>query len=179
MHWPFRKQSQGRKGSVAAIFVAPAAGESMQSRQSVAAVAGVGLEGDRYAAGRGFWKATDACQVTLISEHDLGRARSRDPQILDKLAHGHHRRNLVLRDLNTRQLRGRRFRIGSAVFVFGKPRPPCGYLDQVEGKGLCSALGRNSGVCVRVVQSGVLRVGDAVELLDDEPQPARRAQRAL
>ncbi len=129
------------------------------------AEAGAGLAGDRYGANAGFWKATDACQVTLITEHELQRARTRDPALRTKLATGHHRRNLVIRGLTPQQIEGRCFRIGTATFQHLKPRPPCGYLDQIEGAGMCRALGRNSGMCLRVVESGVFAVGDTVELL--------------
>lgn len=140
----------------------------MQAVRSVQARAGAGLQGDRYGENTGFWKATDACQVTLITEYELRQARTRDPDLKDKLANGHHRRNLVIRGLKPKQLQGRRFRIGTATFRFLKPRPPCGYLDQVEGKGFCKALGRNSGLCAQVIDSGTVAVGNAVELLDED-----------
>lgn len=165
MLWLFRKHPD--IGELRAIFIAPDAGKPMIAVQQVQALAERGLEGDRYGQQRGFWKATDACQVTLISEQELGRARTRDPVIRDTLARGGHRRNLLVRGLNVARLHGRRFRIGEAEFLCLRPRPPCGYLDQIEGRGLCKALGRNSGVCLQVLRSGALRVGDPVELLDE------------
>lgn len=159
---------RSKQGRLLAIYVTPAAGRPMQTVDSVLAIAGAGLEGDRYAAGAGFWKATDACQVTLISEDDLRHARTgRRPELRERLASGHHRRNLVVGGIRTGRLDGRRFRIGDAVFGFDKPRPPCGYLDRVEGDGMCRALGRHSGVCLRVLRGGTIAVGDTVELLDD------------
>lgn len=163
----FKTRSGPNNASLIGIFVAPAAGQPMRAVQSVHAVAGSGLQGDRYGEHAGFWKATDACQVTLITEYELNRARTHDLDLKSKLANGQHRRNLVIRGLTPKQLAGRRFKIGTAAFVCIKPRPPCGYLDQVEGEGLCRALGRNSGLCIGVIDSGMVSVGDAVELLDD------------
>ena len=163
----FNTRSGPDNASLIVIFIAPAAGQPMRAVQSVHAVAGAGLQGDRYGEDTGFWKATDACQVTLITEYELNRARTRDVALKAKLANGQHRRNLVIRGLTPKQLLGRRFRIGTATFACLKPRPPCGYLDQVEGKGLCKALGRNSGLCIGVIDSGIVSVGDAVELIDD------------
>lgn len=137
----------------------------MRGVDAVQARAGAGLRGDRYGENTGFWKATDACQVTLITADDLKRAKRGQPtDVAERLDHGHHRRNLVIDGLTVRELEGKRFRIGTAVFVYDKPRPPCGYLDTVEGQGLCTALGRHSGICIRVLEDGRLAVGDAVEI---------------
>lgn len=139
----------------------------MRAVTSVEALCNIGLQGDRYANHVGFWRATDACQITLISEYDLRQALKRASRELhEHLLSGHHRRNLVIKGLRSNTLEGRRFRIGTAVFHYHKPRPPCGYLDQIEGEGLSRALGRHSGVCLRVVTSGSLSIGDSVVILD-------------
>lgn len=162
LRWPFAPA----RPVLAAIYLAPEAGQPMQAHRSVEALTGLGLSGDRYATHAGFWKATDACQVTLIGTPDLAWAARRAPESQrGRLARGHHRRNLVIDGLGAKALEGRRFRIGEAVFAYGKPRPPCGYLDRVEGAGLCRALGRRSGACIEVIEGGRLAVGDAVEIL--------------
>jgi len=169
--WFFKRRPPS--GTLAAIFVTPSAGQAMQPLDSVVALADAGLQGDRYATGRGFWKVTEACQVTLISRDDLQRAARRQPAGLgDWVGKGRHRRNLVVEGLKTGQLQGKRFRIGSAVFASHKPRPPCGYLDRIEGQGLCRALGRHSGICIRVVTGGRIRVGDPLEIIADCAQPS-------
>lgn len=138
----------------------------MQSITSICAQVDFGLEGDRYSRSNGFWKATDACQVTLISEDDLARARHRCPvMLLDKLNRGNHRRNLVVGGIKTKELNGELIRIGQAVFCYHKPRPPCAYLDKIEGQGISRALGKHSGVCLKVIQGGTLSVGDTVEII--------------
>ncbi len=121
-----------------------------------------GLDGDRYARGDGFWKATDGCQVTLIAEEDLSRAQWRSGI---PLAHGEHRRNLVVRGLAIASMAHRQLRIGTAVLAWLRPRPPCGYLDSVTRPGTAKALGRRSGICLRVVSGGTIRVGDPVEII--------------
>lgn len=162
-----------RPARLAAIYLSPGAGQPMQPVEAVRAHAGTGLEGDRYAAHRGFWQATDACQVTLIGTDDLRRAgRGQTEAIRDKLDTGHHRRNLIVEGIKSRTLEGKTFRIGESVFAYLKPRPPCGYLDQIEGQGLCRALGRHSGICLRVLRSGLLRVGDTLEPLSESEADA-------
>lgn len=120
-----------------------------------------GLVGDRYHIGNGFWHPVESCQITLISEHDLQQASKRLPVPLE---HGEHRRNLVISGLKTKTLRGKRFRIGSALFEYHKPRPPCGYINKLTGKNMTKALGLNSGVCLRVLESGLITVGDIIYL---------------
>jgi len=162
LSWLRRLRTTTSEARLKAIFITDAGGNPMSRVASITAIAGCGLEGDRYCAKKGFWKATDACEVTLISENDLKRAMHRGEHNLEQ---GAHRRNLVISGLDARQLRDRDFRIGEAVFRYQKPRPPCGYLDRVEGAGMARALGRHSGVCITVLQGGRITTGDRLELL--------------
>lgn len=155
-----------RAPALKAIFVAASAGEPMRSVDAVEAISGRGLRDDRYSEDRGHWKSIDGCQVTLITEHDLEQAKKTEVEFRDELDNGSHRRNLVIAGLKMKSLEGKEFRIGTAVFRYDKPRPPCAYLDQVAGKGMCRALSHNSGVCIRVVAGGWLAVGDAVEIIE-------------
>jgi MOSC domain len=162
--WPFARPPTA---TLAAIYICPAAGQPLQTVASIDAISDVGLQGDRYATQSGFWQATDACQITLISVQDLRRASKRASRELQaKLASGHHRRNLVIQGLPANALQGKCVRIGTAQFCYHKPRPPCGYLDHIEGDGLARALGKHSGICLRVVTSGRLHVGDIIEILN-------------
>jgi MOSC domain-containing protein YiiM len=148
-----------------AIYIAAGAGEPMQPMNMIEAVTNRGLAGDRYSEDRGHWKSIDGCQVTLITEHDLEQAKKTGVEFQAGLDQGSHRRNLVIAGLKIKQLEGKEFRIGTAVFRYVKPRPPCAYLDKIAGKGMCRALGTHSGVCIRVVTGGRLTVGDALEII--------------
>lgn len=149
-----------------AIYIASSAGAEMQSVDRIQALEQIGLDGDRYSVARGYWQVTEACQVTLISEDDLNKAKKDLSDTLRaRLDTGHHRRNLVIGNLKTRDLQDKTLRIGEAVFRYHKPRPPCGYLDKIEGKGLGGALGKNSGICVTVVRGGMIAVSDRVEIV--------------
>jgi MOSC domain-containing protein YiiM len=164
--WNVFKLRKRRVPALKAIYVATTAGEPMKPVSTIEAVANRGLKGDRYCDDRGHWKSIDGCQVTLITEHDLGRAKKTEVEFREALDYGSHRRNLVIAGLKTKNLEGKKFRIGTAVFRYDKPRPPCAYLDQIAGKGMCRALSHNSGICIRVVSSGKLAVGDAVETIE-------------
>jgi MOSC domain-containing protein YiiM len=154
-------------GFIEKIFWAPAAGADMRSVEAIEALADSGLRGDRYAARAGHWTGGDACQITLMEAEALDeitattRLRVRD---------GEHRRNLVTRGIRLEELSGRRFQIGEAVLEFDRPRPPCRYLQSLtQQQGLTAALEQRGGVCARVVRSGVIRVHDAILVLEPEP----------
>ncbi len=165
--WFGLKRRRQTPATLKAIYIATAAGDPMLPIDSVEAVDGRGLQGDRYCSGCGHWQSIEACQVTLITADDLRTAKHKtSADIESQLDNGGHRRNLIVDGLKTKQLEGRSFAIGSAIFRYDKPRPPCGYIDQVAGKGMGKALNHNSGICIRVVRSGRLTVGDSVTLLD-------------
>lgn len=166
-HWLGFKRPQAA-ATLKAIYIAGAAGEPMQVAESIEAVEGRGLQGDRYSADAGHWQSIEGCQVTLITEHELRSAMHKTTtQIKTELETGGHRRNLVIAGLKTRQLEGKSFRIGGAVFRYDKPRPPCAYIDQVAGSGMGKALSHNSGICIKVISSGRLAVGDTLTILDE------------
>jgi uncharacterized protein YcbX len=159
-NWLFKRR-HGEPPTLRAIYITTAAGGVMQSIEHTLAIAKTGLDGDRYSSASGFWKLTDACQVTLISEDDINMAKQGQADELKyKLDQGSHRRNLVVTGINTKELQGKTFRIGDAEFRYYKPRPPCGYLEKIEGKGLSRALGKHSGICLTVVSGGTISVGD-------------------
>jgi len=149
---------------VEAIFVAEGGGAPMQTVERIEAVAGSGLAGDRYPTNRGYWSGTDECQVTMIQAEDLDDIRSRTS--VDVSA-GQHRRNIVTRGVELRSLAGRRFRIGGALFEYDRPRPPCRYIESITEPGMTRALAaRRGGICVRVIESGTIAVGDTIEVLE-------------
>ena len=155
---------KSKKAKLTAIFLADNAGEPMKLINSVEAVIDKGLKGDRYYAKTGYWHPVESCQVTLITQHDLIQAKKGSNINFDN---GSHRRNLVIDGLKMNALRGKQFCIGEAIFQYEKPRPPCGYINKIEGKGMAKALSYNSGVCIRVIQSGCITIGDELEFLGD------------
>lgn len=163
MKWSFNLSGAKPSPTLKAIFIAASAGEPMLAVESVYAECNLGLQGDRYHHNRGHWQSIEGCQVTLITAHELQQARRRTDIPLDR---GAHRRNLVIDGIRPAALEGRRFRIGEAVFEYHKPRPPCGYIDQVEGRGIGRALRHRSGACIRVIESGMIHVDDPLVVMN-------------
>lgn len=166
MIFDWLKNRKKETPTLTAIYIATSAGKAMQSTDTIEAIRDRGLKGDRYCEDAGYWKSIEACQVTLISEHDLRQAKKGvDEPLQVKIDAGEHRRNLVVAGIRTNKLEGKMFRIGEATFKYEKNRPPCGYIDKVAGKGMCKSLGHNSGACIKVLTGGVLSVGDVVEII--------------
>src|SRR5262245_11850086 len=103
-------------GQVEAICIAPAASVDMQPLAQVEAIAGLGLQGDRYAAGTGFYspRPTDpgAREVTLIEAEVLDWLRAEHGI---ELTPREHRRNLTVRGVKLGNLLGQRFSVGEVV----------------------------------------------------------------
>jgi MOSC domain-containing protein YiiM len=151
-------------GTVQAIFIAPKARVLLEAVAAVRAVPGLGLDGDRYFLGRGAlsrWPGP-ARAVSLIDAEVLEAVRREHG--LDLTA-GRSRRNLVTAGVVLPGLRGRTFRVGGAVLRGVGPCSPCGYLDRLAGAGACAALKGRDGLRAAVLEEGVIRVGDFVEVM--------------
>jgi MOSC domain-containing protein YiiM len=157
---------------VEAIYIAAEAGAKMQRVAEIEAVAGQGLAGDRYLRGEGHYSPTDTCELTLIEAEALERMEAKFGV---RVSHGEHRRNLVTRGVRHVELRGKRFAIGAVVVEYDRGRPPCGYLQRITEPGMTKAMGEGAGICVRVLEGGMIREGDGIEILPGES--SRRLRR--
>jgi MOSC domain-containing protein YiiM len=150
-------------GHVEAIHVARGAGTPMQPLSEAEATAGVGLAGDRYAVGVGFYSArpTDpgAREVTLFEAEVLDQLRA-DHGIVLTVAE--HRRNLTTRGVRLSGLLGRRFRVGEVLLEGVKDCPPCEHLEQLVEKAVLQPLVGRGGLRARVLEGGTIRVGDPI-----------------
>lgn len=155
---------------IEAIFVATQAGEPMTRVAEIEAIAGVGLRNDRYATGEGYYAPSDVCEVTLIEGEVLDMIRTVHGI---HVHNGEHRRNIVTRGLALRELDGKRLRIGDVLLEYDRPRPPCSYVERLTEKGMTRALGEGAGICVLVLNSGTLREGAEIQVLDSD-RPAKR-----
>ena len=150
-------------GKVEDIFITSEGSARMERVEEVRALEGCGLEGDRYCEGTGYWtRFGDVCQVTLISGEDLDEISSEAGL---RVHDGEHRRNIITRGVSLAELRGERFRIGEAVLLYDRPRPPCRHVQDVTEPGMTKALRRRGGICARVIEGGAIRANDAIEVL--------------
>jgi MOSC domain-containing protein YiiM len=152
--------------TVISILTAPTKGEPMVPSESIEAVTGKGLAGDRYALGTGVYSGDPAwdAEVTLIQQEAIDSINAEHdaaftPEML--------RRNLVTRNIDIQELYGREFKIGSATFRGVKDWPPCSYIAKLNNSAeLPKYFARCAGIGAIVVTSGTIRAGDEIELLD-------------
>jgi MOSC domain-containing protein YiiM len=144
------------QGTLLHIHVAPSASQPMRSLDRASLLAGLGIEGDRYATRTGTYSTKPHVdrQVTLIEAETL-EALARDFGI--DLSPAEHRRNLTTRGVPLNHLVGRYFRVGDCVLFGGRLNVPCRYLEDLVGKKVFKPLLNRSGLNCRIVVGGVLR----------------------
>jgi MOSC domain-containing protein YiiM len=144
------------------IFIAEAGSQPMRELAEARLIEGVGIEGDRYATGRGYYSKLPRPdrQVTLI-EIETIEAIVRDHRI--PLAPNETRRNLTTRGVPLNHLVGRRFRVGEVVLQGERLNVPCKYLDGLLGRELYGPLTNRSGLNCTIVRGGLVRPGDRIE----------------
>lgn len=152
-------------GRVEHIHVAPSAGADMVAVDSVEAVAGKGLRGDRYFEAAGTWsdnpKARDIVRDVTLFEAETLDVVARDHDLA--LTAADHRRNVTVSGVALDHLLGDRFAIGDATFEAVELCEPCSYLESLTGQdGTLEALVHRGGLNAAVVETGEIRVGDAV-----------------
>ena len=151
------------QGAVVSIHVTPAAGRPMESLGEVRAVAGRGLEGDRYFLGTGYYsgKPSDGGrEVTLIEAETLD-ALPREGSI--KISAAESRRNIVTAGVPLNHLVGREFRVGEVRLRGTRLCEPCRYLDGLTQAGVMAALVHRAGLRAQILGGGMIRVGDTIQ----------------
>ena len=150
-------------GNVVSIHVAASAAAPMKTVTEIRAVAGKGLEGDRYfsQAGTYSYQHGSSRHVTLI-EIEASEAVKRDYGI--ELAAGESRRNIVTRGVALNHLVGKQFSIGEVRLRGTELCEPCAHVERLSRKSVQRALIHRGGVNAEILAGGVIRVGDAVEV---------------
>jgi MOSC domain-containing protein YiiM len=150
-----------QQGTVRWIGLRPARKVAPMVVEQVMANAGAGLSGDRFAGG-----ARSKRQVTLIQHEHLaliGHLLGRDP--IDPVL---LRRNVVVSGINLLALNRTRFRIGEAVLLGTGPCHPCSRVEESLGRGGYNAVRGHGGLTAQVLETGLIRIGDPVQLLSVE-----------
>lgn len=145
-------------GRVEAIVVRGDPRQAARCVDATQALAGIGLADDRL--GRRGEAELSTRQVTLIqSEHLPVIAALAGVAGVDA---GALRRNLVVSGINLLALKNARIHVGQAVLEIVGPCHPCSRMEEAVGPGGYAAMRGHGGMTARVVESGTIRVGDAV-----------------
>jgi len=145
-------------GTVAALLVAAEKEAPLVELDEAVAVAGRGLEGDRYHAGAGTFSGRGrGYELTLVQA-----------EVLDELGFPwpDARRNVVTRGVALNALVGRRFRVGEVECVGRRLAEPCAHLEKLTRPGLMRPLVHRAGLRADILVGGAIRVGDVVSALD-------------
>jgi MOSC domain-containing protein YiiM len=154
-----------RAGAVTWIGLRP------DRRQKLTAVAHAdldpeeGLIGDHYRS-----RTNQARQVTLIQAEHLAAIAAYlglapiDP---DRL-----RRNIVVSGINLHALKGRSFRLGSALLLATGECHPCSRMEEILGPGGYNAVRGHGGIIARIIHPGRVHLGEAVARIGEPSTPS-------
>jgi len=139
---------------VVGLFVSPQSGFPMQAMEEVRAIADRGLQGCAHSrpGGRRQVLLMDAETVELLG-----------------IEPGQIKENILCLGLDLKVLEsGQRLRVGESLLEVTLPCTPCHHMDEIR-PGLQEELRGRRGTLCRVIQGGVIRRGDRIEVL----QPVR------
>ena len=144
-------------GRVEDIFITAEHGALPQPVESVRAIAGKGLEGNRY-----FDEGTPESELTLIAAEELETLRDEHGIELDAAA---SRRNVLTRGIDLNALVGKRFRVGAVECRGVELCEPCSHLESLTQPGVIEGLVHRAGLNAAILTDGELRPGDDVVAL--------------
>ena len=134
----------------------------VQPVDQVLACVGTGLEGDHHSKRKPGGKR----QVTLIQREHIevvAALLQRDSIEPEQL-----RRNIVVSDINLLALKECRFQIGDAVLEGSGPCAPCSRMETNLGPGGYNAMRGHGGITARVIEEGLITIGDAVRFIEPD-----------
>jgi MOSC domain-containing protein YiiM len=147
---------------VAEILTADSPANPARSRQSVRAVPGQGIEGDRYFGGTGTFSPHPQrpdFEITLIQREHI-EAFSSSSGI--PFASSDARRNLVTVGIDLNALVGREFSVGPVKIRGIRLCEPCNYLAKQTSPEVLRGLLHKGGLRAQILSAGEIRVGDPI-----------------
>lgn len=154
------------KGKIVSTHIAFNHSTPMIETDGLRAIAGKGIEGDRYAEERGFFsdRKGPQRQVSLFEAEVLDTI-GRDQSV--ELSANECRMNLITRHVPLSHLVGHRFQFGETILRGVKINEPCHHLEETVGKRVLPALVHRCGLHAEVLEGGRIRPGDTVEELEE------------
>jgi len=136
--------------TVVAIHLGEAGKPELWTVDSVRAVAGRGLEGDRHFHADG---APSGNALTLVEE-----------EVVEDVAlpPGGTRRQLTTRGVRLNDLVGKRFRVGEVECYGVELCEPCLHLQELTRPGIINELVHRAGINADILTDGTISVGDAI-----------------
>jgi MOSC domain-containing protein YiiM len=136
--------------TVVAIHIGPRASGELLPVQSVRAIAGKGLEGDRHFHADG---AEPGAALTLVHEEEVAAVG---------LPAGGTRRQVTVRGVDLKTLIGKRFRVGAVECYGVRVCEPCLHLQKMTRPGILRELVHRAGINADILTTGRICLGDPV-----------------
>jgi hypothetical protein len=147
------------RGVVVALLLAPTAEAPLTRVGAAEAIAGSGLDGDRYASSAGTFSGSGrGYELTLVEVEALDALAADGLEVSWEDA----RRNVVTRGIRLNALVGHRFRIGDVECVGRRLAEPCAHLQQLAPAGVLAGLVHRGGLRADILRGGTIRVDDPV-----------------
>lgn len=133
--------------------------QPLESVDSVRAVAGQGLEGDRYAVNQGTFSSLpgNGRHVTLVELEALEAL----PEFC-RISAQQSRRNIITTGQSLNELVGHEFQVGAVKLLGCRFCEPCEFLAKQTHKGILKAMLGRGGLRAEILSSGTLRRGDDI-----------------
>lgn len=151
---PFRGERSaaeyGERMTVVAIHIGEEEGGPLHSVDSVRAIAGKGLEGDRHFHSEG----APAGQALTLVEREAVEGVG--------LETGATRRQLTVTGVRLNDLVGKRFTVGDVECYGVELCEPCGHLQSLTRPGIVKALAHRAGINADILSDGSIAVGAPV-----------------
>ena len=138
---------------VEAIHLGAAGNPELWTVESVRALAGKGLEGDRHFHPR---RAKPGQALTLVEAEVVDGAG---------LAPGATRRQVTVRGVRLNELVGKRFRVGDVECYGVELCEPCKHLESMTRPGIIRELAHRAGINADILNDGTISVGDEISPL--------------
>ena len=159
---PQLQEPAALSGTVEQIAIATDAEAPMQIVTSSRALAGRGLEGDRYASNAGTFSPRagrrSGYELTLITAEDVEELTARDAH----LDFASTRRNILTRGIDVNALVGRQFSIGDVRCRGLRLAEPCAHLERIAGPGLLRPLIHRGGLRADLLTDGMITTGSPI-----------------
>lgn len=150
-----------KHGTVEAIYCFADSGVPGELLPSARLIAGLGIDGDRYALGKGHFQSGGRWgqALTLIEAEAIERLASEHGVEMPVVQ---ARRNIVTRDINLNALMGKRFRIGGLLCQGSRLAEPCAWLQKTTPAGMLRGLVHRGGLRADILEDGMIQRGDAI-----------------
>lgn len=139
--------------TVLRLYLCPVLGQPVREVAEAKALADWGLDGCAHAR-RGSKRQVLLMDAETLEEMDLHPGQVKE--------------NVLTRGLSLRSLqRGQRLRIGAALLEVTMPCTPCNLIESIR-PGLEAQMRGKRGMLCRVLEGGLMRPGDSIEVLAQE-----------